>query len=314
MRMLSGDLFGRSGVLRNFLFLRQYWLFALERIAVGCTKCSQHPQVFIFGLPRSGTTLVYQYIVHRLNVAYFTNGVGKFPMAPCVITFLQSRFHGRYRSDFKSKFGKVSGPMAPREAGGFWLRYFSLDAYERFEDMAARDVKQIRRTIGCVQKVFDDAPFVNKNVKHLLRLHALNRLFPESLFIIVERQLKDVALSLLRARHEILDDPERWWSVKPPNFPELSDCPIVEQILGQCLGLKEKMEADLLTVPDQRIIRISFKDFCENPEILIAQLKNYFGEIPQKNPAIDSFEFSSNTPESPLEYELVKRLENGLCL
>ncbi len=31
------------------------------------------PRLFILGLPRSGTTLVSQYIVHRLKVAYLTN-------------------------------------------------------------------------------------------------------------------------------------------------------------------------------------------------------------------------------------------------
>ena len=60
------------------------------------------PIIFIVGLPRSGTTLVYQYLVHRLKVSYFTNGVGSYPRAACITTFIQHIRHGDYVSDFES--------------------------------------------------------------------------------------------------------------------------------------------------------------------------------------------------------------------
>ena len=64
-------------------------------------KCSA-PQLFITGLPKSGTTLIYQYIAHRLNVSYFTHAVGNFPHAPCLCTLMQHKIHGQYQSNFKN--------------------------------------------------------------------------------------------------------------------------------------------------------------------------------------------------------------------
>jgi hypothetical protein len=50
-------------------------LRAAERMFVSHSRPVSAPRLFILGLPRWGTTLVYQYIVHRLKVALLTNGV-----------------------------------------------------------------------------------------------------------------------------------------------------------------------------------------------------------------------------------------------
>ncbi len=84
-------------------------------------RCDQ-PQLFIIGLPRSGTTLVYQYIVHRLRVSYFSNAVGRYPRSPCVATLWERATKGDYRSDFASNYGATTGPAAPHEAGNVWGR------------------------------------------------------------------------------------------------------------------------------------------------------------------------------------------------
>ena len=70
-------------------------------------------QLFILGLPRSGTTLLDQYIVHRKDVAYFTNGVGDNPSQPCLTSSRQRLENPPYISDFASRYGRSEGPMAP---------------------------------------------------------------------------------------------------------------------------------------------------------------------------------------------------------
>src|SRR5262249_22455123 len=60
----------------------------LERVALWKTWRLERPVVFVLGLPRSGTTLVSQYLAHRFEVAYWTNGVGRHPRAPLVTTWL----------------------------------------------------------------------------------------------------------------------------------------------------------------------------------------------------------------------------------
>ena len=110
-------------------FMIKPYASLVERLLLNKRYQCSSPQLFIMGLPRSGTTLVYQYIVHRLNVAYFTHGVGKYPDAPCITTWIQHKVHGQYQSAFKSNYGKESGAVAPREAGGWWCRVFDVNNY-----------------------------------------------------------------------------------------------------------------------------------------------------------------------------------------
>ena len=267
-------------------------------------QCSS-PQLFITGLPRSGTTLIYQYIVHRLNVAYFTHGVGSYPDAPCLTTYIQHKAYGRYQSAFKSNYGKESGAVAPREAGEWWCRFFDLDNYVETDSLTKEDTLLLQNTIACVQKIFGGVAFVNKNVKHLLRIKALHKTFPNSKFLIVDRDIADVAISILRGRYNNLPDATQWWSVRPPDYNQLKDLPIGEQIANQCLSLKLKMEKDLLKIPSENIIRICYEDFCSNPEELISKIKFYLNVTETNNPVQPCFKASHACPQNKEEKDLI---------
>lgn len=294
------------------LFSLNTYAEIMEKLLLPDVKTLKAPQIFIFGLPRSGTTLIYQYIVHRLQVAYFTNGVGYFPVAPCLVTRVQHFFYGRYESDFKSRFGKNLGPVAPREAGGFWNRFLGVDNYVKYDSLPEEDRQTLIRTVGCVQHVFGGLPFVNKNVKHLLRVDALSKLFPDYFFLIVERSFTDVGISLLRARHEILSDPNEWWSVKPPDYGQLKNLPIVQQIAHQVLSLKKKMEQDLSLCVPHRVLRIHYDEFCADPEQLILRLEKQFGMQQTGKPAVQSFKVSRHEPHNTEEQELAGIIKHAL--
>lgn len=270
-------------------------------------ECST-PQLFILGLPRSGTTLIYQYIAHRLKVSYFTFGVGQHPYAPCITTLAQRKLHGDYSSSFESHYGKdaLRNAVAPREAGAWWNRFFDKDNYVEFSNLEEQQIQQIRNTIACVQNIFGDMPFINKNVKHLLRIEALARIFPSSKFLIVERDIEDVAISILRGRHENLLDPSQWWSVRAPDYEELKCLSIEEQIAKQCISLKQKMEDDLSTLPNDRVFRIQYEDFCNAPEELVRMIISAIDTSETKNPKQQRFKISSSCPQTQEETALIE--------
>jgi len=272
------------------------------------------PQLFILGLPRSGTTLVYQYIVHRLKVAYFTNGVGAFPKSPCLVTWWEHTRRGEYHSDFKSSYGHALGASAPHEAGSVWARWFGYDDYIRREDLSDRDVEELRATVNCVQRIYGGMPFVNKNVKHLLRLDALQKVFPSAAFLVVHRELPDVALSVLRARSANGGDPQRWWSVKPPDYDEIKGLPPHRQVALQLPALEQRLDKDLQTVPTGRVLHVDYRDFCQNPDGLIESLRTFWGEVPFRHPPVAHFDITVNQPRTSEEQELTALLAGpGLC-
>ncbi|MBN1666890.1 MAG: sulfotransferase [Anaerolineales bacterium] len=293
---------------KKFLDPWEYARF-VEPFFIDKARDPEKPQLFILGLPRSGTTLVYQYVVHRLDVAYFSNGVGRYPFSPFLITWWQTRRYGTYQSDFQSVYGKVLGPVAPREAGGFWARFFDLDAYSSYPDVDRVAQVQLKKTIAALQSVFGGAPFVNKNVKHMLRLDALAKIFPAAVFLVVEREMTDVALSVLRGRIRYQPDPQGWWSVKPPNYHRLRGLSVVEQVAGQVLALAERMEVDLENIEPRRVMRLTYQDFCSAPDGFITDLRALLDYPKYRNPACSAFSVVSNQPENDQEKQLIELLQ-----
>lgn len=284
---------------------------AVERLLLLGYGEPSMPQLFIIGLPRSGTTLVYQYIVHRLAVSYFTNGVGKLPSAPCLTTFSQRMIYGDYSSDFKSHYGKVKGPVAPREAGAFWARFFGVDDYVGFDSLSRKNVRTLRKTIACVECIFGGASFVNKNVKHLLRIEAIRRIFPQSHFLVVERDRIDVALSLLRGKYEMLEDPKQWLSARPPDYDALRNLSPPEQVVRQLVSLNAKMEADLSNLGSRNVMRVNYEAFCDQPEQVIEMLGSSFAKTRTRNPAQEGFKRSKRGPRNNEEETLLRLIENA---
>jgi hypothetical protein len=268
-----------------------------------------HPSLFILGLPRSGTTLVYQYIVHRLPVAYLTNGADKYAQFPCLVTGGRRLAYGRDRSSFQSRYGKVPGPVAPHEAGAVWGRFFGFHDYVRLDEIARDDILTLQRILACVEWMFGDAPFVNKNVKHLLRLPVLASIFPEARFLIVNRNLEDVALSLLRGRYANMGTASDFWSVRPPNAEELVDLPPHEQVPRQLLALKDRLRHDVRSIADDRAFFVDYEAFCDTPDRLIDRISSTLGVEPDPDrQRIDRFSISRNEPETDEEEQLLDTL------
>jgi len=269
-------------------------------------------QVFILGLPRSGTTLVYQYLVHRLHVAYFTNAVGEHPYDPCRATWAQIKDGGVYRSDFESEYGRSRGDLAPREAGRFWLRFFDIDAYQTPGDVGDAALAEMREAVFCVQAIFAAAPFVNKNVKHLLRIPILNAAFPDPHCLVVERDRVDVALSILRGRAESLGSEGAWFSAQPPEYERLRRLDPVEQVVGQVVGLERKMNEDLARVSAARVHRVDYEAFCRSPEVAISGCGEALRGVAEKNPGVASFELRRREPRTEAEARLAARIRAEL--
>lgn len=284
-------------------------LVVAERLAVARLERPHHPPLFILGLPRTGTTLVYQYVVHRLRVAYFTNGVGDHPYAPVATTWLQARVHPEYRSDFASEYGKVVGPMAPREAGAFWLRFFPRDDYVDAGVPLARR-RALEATVAGVERVFAGVSFVNKNVRHQQWLLALAAVFPRAAFLVVERPAADVAISVLRARLR-QPDPRAWWSVRPDCHERLGGLPLAVQVAGQVLALRDRLDRDLSRLDARRVVRISYAAFCARPEELIARIAPLVTTGGDRNPPVHAFPAVAHAPATDDEARAAELAELG---
>jgi hypothetical protein len=75
--------------------------------------------LFVISLPRSGSTLLYQLLLQRFRLAYFSNLMAAFPESPVTIAAVSDLFGGQSPpDDLASTFGYTRGWNAPNQAGG----------------------------------------------------------------------------------------------------------------------------------------------------------------------------------------------------
>ena len=120
----------------------------------------------------------------------------------------------------------------------------------------------------------------------------------------VERDLRDVALSVHRARHAVLEDPREWWSVRPEGVEALEGRPVEEQVAGQLAAVRERLERDLRALDRERVLRIDYAGFCANPEAPVVELRRRIGPVDLRNEPVRSFDVARHAPEGPGEQRL----------
>jgi hypothetical protein len=244
----------------------------LERLAFG-KKAPEYPPVFVAGLPRAGTTLVYHALVQAYHFAYPPNPTNWLPLFPTFATALCKAVVGPYGSDFNNYYGRASGVMAPAE-GNMWHVWFDNLKHQGMEDVSEFAKREAVRYVGRTERLFG-APFLNKCVKHDLRIIPLGRLFPEAVFIIVVRNPVDVAVSLLRGRSEVIGRNTGWLSVRPRNYDALATMPPVAQVCGQVAGILDDLADDMTAIGADRFIAVEYEHFVEAPRRLTEDIAEF---------------------------------------
>lgn len=247
----------------------------LERLAFG-KKAPEYPPVFMVGLPRAGTTLIYHSLVHAYHFAYPPNPTNWFPLFPTFVTALVKAVVRPYWSDFRNYYGRASGVMAPGE-GNMWHVWFDNLNHQGMDDVSEFAKRETVRYVGRTERLFS-APFLNKCVKHDLRIVPLARLFPEAVFIIVVRNPVDVAVSLLRGRSELTGKNTEWLSVRPRNYEALAVMSPVAQVCGQIAGILGDLADDMATIGADRFIAVEYEHFAEAPRSLTEVIAEFLSK------------------------------------
>src|SRR5690606_19861811 len=110
------------------------------------------PIVFIVGAPRSGTTLMLQWLANSREFAYPSNLLSRFYGAPFIgariqqlLTNPELDFRGELldlhdqRPSWKSEIGKTSGVLEPHEFSYFWRRFFPIDQAQKLTPQALEE-------------------------------------------------------------------------------------------------------------------------------------------------------------------------------
>ena len=247
---------------------------------LGLLEAGPHPEpilpppVLIVGPPRSGTTLLFQLMVQQLDVAYLSNAHHALFGAPSLLERLVPRRMRVPPAGQDSSFGHVKGIWAPSEAGNFWYRFFPMKPHhvspEEFPDRARA---RLRSAVAAFTRA-SGRPMVSKNVMCSVRIEAISSAIPEMRYIIVTRDIVDVATSLLAARLAVHGSIDRWLSVEPQDIDRIAVLPPEHQVVEQVLSVQAAMQVARSSLPADRFVDVGYRALASNPAAELSRLAN----------------------------------------
>jgi hypothetical protein len=242
-----------------------------------------HPVILIVGAPRSGTTVLMQWL-QRVGFAVPTNIAARFPSNPFFAGMLQRLLSDptlNYRDEltiagtqhaFQSDYGKTQGPLSPHEFSFFFRRFFPVTVGEKLDQSVFDDcdVEGFLRGLS----MFGTALGKPVALKGLILQYNLDlfRHSPNVIIVHIFRDEADNVCSLLRQREIVAGDANEWISVRPPQYSWLKDLSPIEQVAGQVHFTNLEIRKQLRSFPPSRVISLAHEDFCGRPDAFYREL------------------------------------------
>jgi len=265
-------------LLNKAIYLSPKILAPLETFLIKkyTTEKIKYPPVFIIGAPRTGSTILYEYITNYLDVTYINNFICKFYSLLYLGSVVSKIvFQDKQHNRFDSEQGRTQGLNSPSECGEFWYRWFPRDRhFVDFNELDSLQITQIRDVIKAVVNK-NNKPIVFKNMNCGQRLRVIKDVFPDALFIYCKRNPLFTAQSIIETREKVCKNRAVWWSIMPKEYNELLKLDYPEQVVKQVYYIQKQIEEDLSLFGKKQFIEIWYKDFCKSPRLTIEKIRNF---------------------------------------
>ena len=244
----------------------------------------QFPQIFIYGIPRSGTTLLYQLISHCFDIGYINNLAARFWLAPTIgITLSKDIIGHASGTKYDSHIGATQQVHEPHEFGFFWGNLLGYNITREYylktaEQVASLDWSKVHDTVHLMANTFGSA-MVHKNLMYACHLSFFYKGFKKALFVHINRSLNENAISIAKAREARTGSKHNWWSIKPPNYEEMALTPFWEQIPAQMKYLNDIYSHEEKQAPDLNLLKINYDDICDSPGAVLENIKSRIDEL-----------------------------------
>ncbi|MFK5951076.1 MAG: sulfotransferase [Methylococcales bacterium] len=262
----------------------------------------KRPPVFFIGMPRSGTTIVFEKFVESLGFGWLSNYSEMYPSFPFInllCPLLKNRLidlSGHKKQYGKVRFGNRYMPQAV-EAYAFWDRYARHDFSSDFllEDIATpeeqvRVCKAINKTL-----MFQGKNRFATKLTGPGRIIYIKSIFPDARFIHVVRDGRAVVGSLMKVdfwkdkggferpfweNGLSEDDLSAWYETQHPAV--LTAIEWVKVVNG--------IRNDSINLAEDQYTEIRYEDFVQLPEDHIEKLYDFVGhrEVITQTAATDS--------------------------
>lgn len=247
--------------------------------------------VFIVGVPRSGTSLVYKLLCMHPDAAYISNWLRRFPSASALSAAVRlparvprlaerawfDRAGNAYVYSSRRSLLRRAVPMPVEGEPVFDRARSDAGGSEEGEAYA----EGLRRAFARILRFSGGDVVLSKCIANNHRIPVLRRAFPGARFVHVIRDGRDVALSLARVdwwESSVV----RWYGGTPEQWRREGNDPI-DLCARTWVEELRVVEAALAEVPTDDVLTVRYEELLRRPGPVADDLRSFAGlpESPQ---------------------------------
>lgn len=275
-----------------------------ERRLVSSFGSPEYPITIVVGPPRSGTTLVAQYLINTFDVGYFNNLTSLFPKSP-VTANRRFKPQPEFESgSYRAYYGKSRGMSGANDALYLWDRWLGSDR-SAVPASLATPAEDMRKFFAAYESLLNK-PLVCKvnrvNVCADIVVDALQRVN----VICLRRDPLFLAQSLYVARQEIMGDLGTPYGTSHPDRVEDP----IEDVCRQVRFFEEAAKAQQARIGPERFSIVSYEDFCNEPAALAKKLQSDNTSLKLRAPESgqqERFSVSANSKLPEFQLDAMRR-------
>lgn len=278
-----------------------------------------HPIILFYGLPRCGKTFFSQAMRYCLDLGVVSNLAARFWLAPATGLRL-SRITGVDGSDssFASDYGKTAGLSDPHDFAYFWHHWLVINDWPYDADAASGQIDWdgLGYTLRRMSAEWG-RPGLMKGVLPSFHMSRFHNAYRKVFFVELQRDLADVAYSLLRGRRENFGDENAVYGQvrQPTDVARYRELSAHESVASQIRDLLALYEHERRGIHQQMHMTVSYNELCKRPMAVVRRIacavEEAFGSnilIRQELPD-DSFKSSRHSAKNPDMRALTQALE-----
>ena len=280
-----------SSILRGTLFLLDRLLSPLDGLLARMSKkhiarIKIHQPIFIIGLERSGTTLLYSILANHPDLYWLSRLDSVLPSNPNLSSLLR-RFISPIltKSTYIAIPGTISrskGLLPPSECLPYWRQIFKWGNEENYmiedDHFTEADVDEGIR--GFLYEDFGTRLFwmqkkrlLFKQTGFCLKIRFLNAVFPDALFLHIIRDPFMNFLSLVRAKEA---SHEKFWGIKIPGWRDFLAADKRLQAAIQIRTTLEIIERDIYKAQAlERYLQVKYEHLISNPRKTLMEVLQF---------------------------------------
>lgn len=259
--------------------------------------------MFVLGAPRSGTSALYKALCLHPSATWLSNWDRRLPWtsAPALLNRVPARAPGVRRAVW---FGSDGGSayaygrqrralerLFPQPVEGEPVFAGTGMPTVATERQATPRQLRLRGQVARRQRWSGGQVFVSKRIAHNTRIPLLHTVFPRARFLVLTRDGRAVASSLLRV--DWWSETDLWWHGGTPQEWAAQGLDPVEAAARHWVEEVQVIDRGLAEVPDGQVLRVRYEDLVARSREVLAEVAAFggLGECPSWDRALDDVRF-----------------------